>query len=241
MLASLGVPEKMLTVTCQFHEGMRARVRMDDGEHMEWFDVTQGLRQRCLLSPLLFSIAFAAVTHAVVVRFSEDPDIVRDWVHHEGDLEDNAAGVSLDPLACVPRAVWGMLYADKAGNVSKSAEGLAKMLTVIVTVFEAASLTVSEKKTDTMLLRTPDQTPYTSPLVIDAAGQRYRQTTHFFYLSGLRYFARNRTAGPTRMGMLQSIQAGGVRYDGCPVCSEVVNAISRGDRNTDVRVRNVDP
>ena len=37
-----------------------------------------------------------------------------------------------------------MLYADVAGIVSKSAEGLAKMMTVIVTVFEAAGLTVSE-------------------------------------------------------------------------------------------------
>ena len=69
-----------------------------------------------------------------------------------------------------------MLYADDAGIVSKSADGLAKMMTVIVTVFEAAGLTVSEK-TETMRLRTPDQSPGTSPLVIEAAGQRYRQTT----------------------------------------------------------------
>ena len=82
----------------------------------------------------------------------KDPDIVRDLVHLEEDLEENAAGVSSDPLACVRRAVWGMLYADDAGIVSKSAEGLAKMMTVIVTVFEAAGLTVSEN-TETMLLR----------------------------------------------------------------------------------------
>ena len=57
------------------------------------------------------------------------------------------------------------------------------MMTVIVTVFEAAGLTVSE--TETMLLRTPDQAPCTSPLGIEAAGQRYRQTTQFLYLGGL--------------------------------------------------------
>ena len=66
-----------------------------------------------------------------------------------------------------------MLYVDDAGVVSKSAEGLAKMMTVIVTVFEAAGLTVSEK-TETMLLRTPDQVPCTSPLVIEAGGQSCR-------------------------------------------------------------------
>ena len=58
VLARFGVPE-MLTVIHQFHEGMRARVRTDDGEHSEWFDVTQGLRQGCVLSPLLFNIFFA--------------------------------------------------------------------------------------------------------------------------------------------------------------------------------------
>ena len=65
-----------------------------------------------------------------------------------------------------------MLYADNAGIVSKSPEGLANIMTVIVTVFEAAGLTVSEEKTETMLLRTPDQAHRTSPLVIEAAGQR---------------------------------------------------------------------
>ena len=58
------------------------------------------------------------------------------------------------------RAVWGMMYANDAGIVSKSAEGLAKMkaVTVIVTGF-AAGHTASEK--ETMLLRTC--LLYTSP------------------------------------------------------------------------------
>ena len=52
-----------------------------------------------------------------------------------------------------------------------SAEGLAKMMIIIiVTVFGAAGLTVSEIETETMLLRTPNQAPCTSPLVIEAAG-----------------------------------------------------------------------
>ena len=74
-----GVPDNVLTIIRQFHEDVRARVRTDDGEHSEWSDVTQGLRQGCVLSPLLFNTFVAAVTHAVVVSFSEDPDIVRDF------------------------------------------------------------------------------------------------------------------------------------------------------------------
>ena len=64
------------------------------------------------------------MTHAVVVRFSEHPDIVRGLVHLEEDLEEDVVGVSSDPLTRVRRAVWDMLYADDAGIVSKSAEGL---------------------------------------------------------------------------------------------------------------------
>ena len=49
-------------------------------------------------------------------------------------------------------------------------------VTNMVNVFEAAGLKVSEQKMETMLLRSPNQTPLNSPLVIEAAGQRYKET-----------------------------------------------------------------
>ena len=56
VLARFRVPETMLTIVGQFHENMRARVRTDDGEHYELHDVTQGLRQGCVLSPPLGNV-----------------------------------------------------------------------------------------------------------------------------------------------------------------------------------------
>ena len=44
---------------------------------------------------------------------------------------------------------------------------------------------MSEKKTETMLLRRANQAFRTSPLVVEAAGQRYMQTMLFLYLGGL--------------------------------------------------------
>ena len=88
-------------------------------------------------------------------------------------------------MACARRAVWGMLYANDAGIVSKSAEGLAKMMAVIGTVFEAAGITVSETNTGTMPLQTPDQKTLAPPLVIEAAGLRYKQTTQLLYPGGI--------------------------------------------------------
>ena len=51
----------------------------------------------------------------------------------------------------------GMLYADDAEIVSRSPAGLARMMTVIVEVFGAFGLTVSEKKTETLLMRTSEK------------------------------------------------------------------------------------
>ncbi|CAB1118861.1 unnamed protein product [Ectocarpus sp. CCAP 1310/34] len=71
VLARAGIPAKLIEVIRQFHDGMRARVRMDDGELSDWFFVTQGVRQGCVLFPLLFNIFFAEVLEVVVIRFSE--------------------------------------------------------------------------------------------------------------------------------------------------------------------------
>ena len=79
-----------------------------------------------------------------------------------------------------------MLYADDAGIVSQWAEGFAKMMTVIVTVFEAAGLTVCEKyDRGNAILQTPDQTTFATPLAIEEADQRYKQTTQFLYSGGI--------------------------------------------------------
>lgn len=55
-------------------------------------------------------------------------------------------------------------------------------MTVIVTVSEAACLTVSEKKAETMMLLTTHQAPQNEPLVVNAADQRYTQTKQFICL-----------------------------------------------------------
>ena len=72
-----------------------------------------------------------------------------------------------------------MLYADDAGVVSPSPEGLEKMMTVIVTSCTAFGLTA---KTEIMCLQTKGGGHV--PLTVTAAGQVYKQTVQFVYLGG---------------------------------------------------------
>ena len=120
------------------------------------------------------------------MRFSEDDTILKDLVY----LEEEAGVGAETPLERARRAVWEMFYADDAGVVSRSQEGLARMMTtIIVEVFGEFGLTVSEKKTETLLMRAPEKQPEKGgspppPLVIEAAGQKYAQTAQFRYLGG---------------------------------------------------------
>ena len=77
------------------------------------------------------------------------------------------------------QALWGMFHADDAGIVSRSPEGLEKMMTVIVTAF---GLTVSEAKTEIMCLQTKGGGHM--PFTVTAADQVYKQTVEFVYLGG---------------------------------------------------------
>ena len=59
VLDRFGTPPQMIEVIRQFHDGMRPCVRSDDGRCSDWFEVAQGLRQGCVLSPLLFNVLYA--------------------------------------------------------------------------------------------------------------------------------------------------------------------------------------
>ena len=82
----------------------------------------------------------------VLQRTSEDPAILAKLVH----LKEPPTSLGPEPaIDYVRRAVWGMLYADDACIVSRSPQGLAKMMEVIVEICRGFALTVSVKKTET--------------------------------------------------------------------------------------------
>ena len=81
---------------------MRACVRNDDGGCSGWFVVVQGLRQGCVLSPLLLKVFFAARLLVTLERFSKDADTLADLIH----LQERPSNVGPETaLECMRRVI----------------------------------------------------------------------------------------------------------------------------------------
>ena len=143
----------MIKVIRMFHDGMRARVQLINGDLSAWFNICQGLRQGYVLSPLLFNIFFVAVIIVILQRFAEDPLIVLDLVYlYDAQKSEDGKPKEEVTLEMIRLAVWGMLYAHDAGVVSTSLRGLTRMTDVIAVACQEFRLKVSEKKTEAMHL-----------------------------------------------------------------------------------------
>lgn len=70
----------MFTLVRRFHDGMRACVRLDDGECSDMFHVEQGHWQRRVLTPMLLNMFFAAVLRVAEKSFIADATIMKNMV-----------------------------------------------------------------------------------------------------------------------------------------------------------------
>ena len=73
----------------------------------------------------------------------------------------------------VRRAIWGILYADDACKVSRSPQGLAKMIEFIVEVYRAFALAALATKTDAKCM--PPPRTLQTMVRVEAARQTYKQ------------------------------------------------------------------
>ena len=59
-MAKFGCQPRSIAIVRQFHDGMQARVQ-NDGEFSEPFEVTNRVKQGCVVAPTLFSMMFSAM------------------------------------------------------------------------------------------------------------------------------------------------------------------------------------
>ena len=135
--------------------------------------------------------------------------------------------------------LWSMLYADDACIVSRTSSNLEKMMTVTVTACREFGLTVSEAKTETMLLHSQ-----TGTLSINVAGQAYKQANNFCIPGGINRGERrplrgNQEARTTSMGELPKVQSPDLQPTERGHPPQGPHGQSRSCRSAPVRVRHM--
>lgn len=155
VLARIGMLQKRIVVICQFHTACGLAYGRTMANARSGFSGQEKTTARMCAITFAFQRVFAAVLDIILVCFGEDEGTLAHLVH----LGEDGVGGEIERVDCIRKVVWGMLQTDDTGVVSKSPEGLTNMILVIFAVFEAVGSTVSEKKTKTILFRTPHQEP----------------------------------------------------------------------------------
>jgi hypothetical protein len=90
-MAKFGIPDKFIAIIRSFHEGMQASVSVE-GEASNSFQVSNGVKQGCVLAPTLFSIMFSGM---LKIAFQDNTDAIAiDWrTDGEGYLPSQDSGL----------------------------------------------------------------------------------------------------------------------------------------------------
>ena len=179
ILSKFGCPPQFLTVLRAFHDGMTASVLVD-GQLSEPFEVLVGVKQGCVLAPVIFNLFLVAVTLIFRSKISEADGIPINY-RLDGSL------FNLRRLQAKTKSshdiVFELQYADDAALPSHSTDGLQRNLNMLTDTYQRAGLAVNTKKTEVMAQTTGTRTPVTPQITVH--GATLSNVSQFIYLGSL--------------------------------------------------------
>jgi hypothetical protein len=155
ILRSYGIPEKMIIMITKFYDNFQACVSVGNNKTSDFFKISTGVRQGCILSPILFIL-------------------VIDWVMKK-TTEDKKRGLQLGILGHLE----DLDFADDLALISETIKHLQAKTDRLVKYAGQVGLFVNVKKTEIMNIPTnPDQT-------ITINGEQLKQSNKFTYLGSV--------------------------------------------------------
>ena len=175
-MRNMGFPGHIIGLLESLYENQESAVRTNVGT-TDWFKVTKGVRQGCCLSPQLFNIYTEQIMRNVLE-------------------EDRYDAVSIGG-----RAISELRYADDTVLLSKSEQGLSRLLESNRHFSEEAGLLINTTKMKLMKL---DRTPDMNGITLN--GKQLEEVTSFEYL-GVRIQNNGDNFQEVRKRLTMGIQA----------------------------------
>jgi len=174
VLERIGCPPRFILMIRLFHDGMTGHV-LSRGNVTEAFAISNGVKQGCVLAPVLFNVFFACMlSHAV--RGLEKGVYIR--YRLDGSLFDlrrlTAKTKSLQTL------LQEVLFADGCALVAHTESDLQMMLDRFSEASKLFGLTVSLGKTEVLHQPAPNTHPPAPSIVFD--NTQLANVEHFKYL-----------------------------------------------------------
>ena len=144
LLEKLGIPPTFLTILQQFHEGMKAQVQAE-GLQSDPFDVKVGVKQGCVLAPILFIIFLLAVYQLTHAALGEQAGIGIQF-RLDGNLF-NIRRLQANTKTTLSH-ILELQYADDCAIVAHSQHDLQRALDVFHSVYSSLGLQVNTQKTE---------------------------------------------------------------------------------------------
>ena len=138
-----GLSDKMIKMIKLLYENTRAEVRID-GDFSTSIQMTTGVKQGCLLSPILFNVYIDFVMRQILDQAGAGSVTIR---HRLGDLWYSDRGNSDDVK------LLALTYADDIAVMCQNTQDLEKFIKTFEKVTQDFGLTMDIKKTCIMSLR----------------------------------------------------------------------------------------
>ena len=204
VLRAEGIPEVMVRILESLYSRTTGRVRVKGMLGPE-FELRTGVRQGCVISPLLFNIY---LNHILKRAERELEAKGLHFSYHIG--REVGPTETRDPAKRKPLRLWGTLYADDIALLAASRDHLQEMLSKVNEEFSRYGMTISAEKTKVMLCKEDEtETEKTVPLNINIGSEKIEEVQSFKYVGGI--ITAN---GEMREEIEQRIKAAGMAFGG---------------------------
>jgi hypothetical protein len=176
VLRAYGVPPLLVELVSDLHTGTLVAVRLGS-QKGEPFSVSCGVRQGCIIAPLLVNVFIDFVVRQALARMPSTCGVTFTFRAGGAPLPGSAAGDSAAPISL-------LMYADDMALTCSSPIELTHFLGVMDDVCAECGLCINASKTEIMAVgRGEGRTPPLPPIVL--RGGPVKEVPRFKYLGSL--------------------------------------------------------